>query len=87
MVDRAETVTSSRRVIVTDAVEKKVIEFEATVSTDNTITLNDLTTINGAALLKKSDGSAVTCTVATNIITVTAASLTDVPVIGEAIGT
>lgn len=84
--DRKETVESSKVVTITDATTKKVLQFEATVSTDDTITLSDLTTINGAALLKRSDGSAITCTVATNVITVTQAATTDVPIVGIAIG-
>jgi hypothetical protein len=86
LVDCPETVTSNRQTIVTAATTKRVLTFEATVSTDKTITLSDLTTINGAALLKRSDGSTVTCTVATNVITVTQASLTDVVVEGIAVG-
>ena len=85
--DRMETVESSKVAIITDAVTKKVLQISATVSTSDTITLSDLTAINGAALLKRADGSAVTCTVATNVITITQATLTDVPVVGIAIGT
>lgn len=84
--DRAETVTSNRQTILTAASTKQIIVFEATVSTNDTITLSDITTITGAALLKRSDGSAVTCTVATNVITVTQATLTDAVVEGIAIG-
>jgi len=87
MVDRQETVTSSKQTVVTAAVEKKYITFEATVSTNDTITLGDLSDILGAAVLKKSDGSAVTFTEATNVITITQAALTDVPVVGFAYGT
>jgi hypothetical protein len=86
MVDAPETVTSNRQAIITAATTKQIVTFEATVSTDKTITLSDLTTVNGAALLKRSDGSAVTCTVATNVITVTEGTLTDVPVVGIAVG-
>jgi hypothetical protein len=45
-----------------------------------------LTTVNGATLLKRSDGSAVTCAVATNVITVTQGTTTNVPVVGLAVG-
>jgi hypothetical protein len=85
--DRTEVVEASKVVIVTDAVTKKVLQISTSVSTNDTITLSDLTTINGAALLKRSDGSAVSCTVATNVITVTQATLTDIPIVGIAIGT
>ena len=84
--DSPETVTSNRQAIITPATTKQIVTFEATVSTDKTITLSDLTTVNGATLLKRSDGSAVTCTVATNVITVTEADLTDVVVVGLAVG-
>jgi len=86
MVERTETVIERGDIVVTAAVLKKRLVFEATVSTDDTIKLGDLTTVHSAHLAKKSDGSEVTCTVATNVITVTGAGLTDVPVIGFAIG-
>jgi len=87
MVERAETVIERGDIVVTAAVLKKRLVFEATVSTDDTITLGDLSAINSAHLAKKSDGSEVTCTIATNVITVTGAGLTNVPVVGFAIGT
>jgi hypothetical protein len=87
MADRTETVTSSKQTIVTAATEKKYITFEATVSTDDTITLGDLTDILGAAVFKKPDGAAVAFTEATNIITITQATTTNVPVVGFAYGT
>ena len=81
--DTPEIVESSKTVIITDAVTKKVLQISATVhATNDTITLSDVTTINGAALLKRADGSAVTCTVATNVITVTQAGMSDTPVVG-----
>jgi len=86
MADRPETVVERGDVVVTPAVVKKRLVFEATVSTNDTITLGDLSTINSAHLAKKSDGSEVTCTIATNVITVTGAGLTDVAVVGFAIG-
>jgi hypothetical protein len=87
MTDVAETVTSSKQTIITPAVQKKYITFEATVSTDDTVTLGDLADILGAALFKKSDGSSVTFTEATNVITITGAGLTNVPIVGFAYGT
>ena len=83
----SETVTGSKTTVVTAATEKKYITFEATVSTDDTITLGDLTDILGAAVFKKSDGSSVTFTEATNVITITQAALTNVAVVGFAYGT
>jgi hypothetical protein len=87
MADRSENVTSSKQTVVTAAVEKKYLTFEATVSTDDTVTLSDLEDILGAAVFKKSDGSTVTFTEATNVITITQAALTDVAVVGFAYGT
>jgi len=87
MVDRAESVKSLDTFIVTAATTKKRIVFEATVSTDDTITLDNLTAIQNALLTKKSNGSNVTFSKATNVITVTEAALTNVPVVGFAIGT
>jgi hypothetical protein len=87
MADRAETITGSKQTVVTAAVEKKYITFEAIVSTDDTITLGDLADILGAGLFKKADGTSVTFTEATNVITVTSAALTNVPVVGFAYGT
>lgn len=84
--DVAETVTSSRPLIITPAVEKKYLTFEATVSKTNTITVGNLSDIDGAALFKKSDGSAVEFTEATNVITITEDPCSDVEIVGFAIG-
>jgi hypothetical protein len=87
LADRAETVTSSKQTVVTPAVEKKYITFEATVSTDDTITIGDLASILFATIVAKSDGVEMDCSVATNVITVTQAGATDEPVVGFAYGT
>lgn len=87
MVAVTPKITSSKQTVVTAAVEKKYATFEATVSTDYTVPISELTDILGAAVFKKSDGSAVTFTEATNIITITQASLTNVDVVGFAYGT
>jgi hypothetical protein len=87
LADRPETVTSSKQTVVTPSVEKKYITFEAEVSTDNTVTLGNLTSILYVKVCKKSDGADVTCDKATNIVTITGVGLTDVPVVGFAYGT
>jgi hypothetical protein len=87
MADRSEIVTSSKQTVVTAAVQKKYITFEAIVSTDDTITLGDLADILYVKICKKSDGIDVTCTEATNVVTITQASTTNVPVVGFAYGT
>jgi hypothetical protein len=68
----------------TAQVQKGVVDFESIVSTNDTIPISEYTAIAGAMLRKKSDNTVVTCTVATNIITVTQATLTDEPVVGSA---
>ena len=87
MAVRTATTTTSKQTIVTPAVEKKYETFETPVSTDDTIPRGNFSAIAYAKLCKKSDGSDVTCTIATNIITVTGAGLTDEPVVGFAYGT
>jgi len=86
--DIKETVTSSKQTVVTAAVEKKYVSFEAlAVSETNTITLGDFTTIAGAALFKKSDGADVDFTKATNVLTITETGLTSIDLVGFAYGT
>ncbi|MCJ7506343.1 hypothetical protein MUP05_07755 [Candidatus Bathyarchaeota archaeon] len=68
----------------TAQVQKGVVDFESIVSTNDTIPISEYTAIAGAMLRNKSDNTVVTCTVATNIITVTQATLTDEPVVGSA---
>lgn len=53
---------------------------EATVSTSDTVTINALTDIS-TAVVYEFDGTSVSTTVATNVITITQASLTDVKVV------
>jgi hypothetical protein len=84
MTARGYTAISKTRYTTTALVEKKVIILEATVSTDDTIPVSELTAVASAHVAKKSDRSEVTCTVATNIITITGAALTNVDVIVSA---
>lgn len=87
MTDVSETVTSSKQTIVTAAVERKYVTFECTVSKGNTITLGDLTSILFAPICKKADGTAVACTVGTNVITITESPCSSVEIVGFAYGT
>ena len=89
MVARTAKTTSAKQTVVTAAVEKKYVTFETPVSTDDTVPVPELTSIlgAGAALVKKSDGTAITFTKATNIITVTSAGLTNEDAVGWAYGT
>jgi hypothetical protein len=71
---------------VRSAVVKKAVIFTAEdVSTGDTITLDDLSAIDGVAILNREDGSEVTQTVATNVITI-GGSYSDIDVIGIAVG-
>ena len=79
MVDRVATLVTRQRLI-------RYIIFEAEVSTSDSITLSDFSSISNAALFKLSDGTSVTYTKATNVITVTTISLTDEKIIGIAVG-
>ena len=87
MTDVSETVTSSKQTIVTAAVEKKYITFEATVSVGNTITLGDLTDILYVKMCRKDTGADVTCTEATNVVTITESPFSSVEIVGFAYGT
>ena len=81
MSDIAEKVLDLRHAPV-----KKYLFFTAEdVSTDDTITLSDLSSIDGAYILNRSDGTEVTFTKATNVLTITG-SYTDVDVVGVAVG-
>lgn len=60
---------------------------EAIVSTSSTIKVQGLTTIAKVVMLKMSDWSALTTTSTGNTITVTSASLTNIPVIILSCGT
>jgi hypothetical protein len=71
----------------TTTLKRKYLVFEATVTTSDTITITGITTLDaGCALAKASDGSAVTYTKATNVLTVTTAGLTNEHIVGFAIG-
>ena len=65
---------------------KKSVLLEATVSTDDTITVGQLTAVTAAVVKKAVDGTAVSCTVLTNVITITEVALTNVQVVVFAIG-
>ncbi len=87
MVDRPPSNVQVRNVVITAATLKTRVDFEATVSTSDTVTMQNIGTLSGVAILKKSDGSTVTATVATNVITITQATLTNVDIIGVAFST
>ena len=81
MGDIAEKVLEVRSSVI-----KKIVFFTAEdVTTADTITLDDLSDIEGVAVLDRSDGSAVTETDATNVITI-GGSYADIDVVGVAVG-
>ncbi len=87
MTDIPESITRRKLVVTTPQVTLTLLIVEAEdVSTNNTITIDELTTISGAALFKQ-DGTTVSLTKATNVITVTQGSLTNVDLVGFAMGT
>ncbi len=81
MSDIAEKVLEVRSAVV----KKSVIFTAEDVTTADTITLADLSSIDGFAILDRSDGSSITSTEATNVITI-GGSYADIDVIGIAIG-
>jgi len=63
------------------------IAFEASpVDTNDTVTLGELSKITDAKTWRLDTGANITCTVATNVVTITQASLTDVRIVGLATG-
>ena len=66
-------------------VAKRYIVFEAyPVDTNDTVTLGDMAALTSAHCWRLDTGAVLTCTVATNVVTVTSAALTDVPIVGLA---
>jgi len=77
---------SERVLDVRHAPVKKYIVFTADdVSAEDTITIDDLTTINLALVADRSAATEVTQTVATNVITI-GGSYSDIDVVGLVIG-
>lgn len=88
MADKAETVKDRGSYIVVPATTRKWLRFEVSgVSTDDTITLGDLTTITHAILARKSDGSGVEFAKSGNVLTVTEEGLSNADLVGYAEGT
>ena len=67
--------------IIPSSLEGRYILARSRVTTNDTITLRALNSISARTVFKESDGTSLTTTQATNVITVTTASLTDEPVI------
>jgi hypothetical protein len=72
MAERSYIVKSSGQgKLVTDL--KRYLTIEVTVSTDDTITVDEFASVDGAKALALNDGAAIASTVATNVITITEA--------------
>jgi hypothetical protein len=56
------------------------------VDTDDTVTLGEMHVITAGSAWRLDTGAALTCTVATNVVTVTTAALSNVPVVIVAFG-
>jgi len=86
MGDKAETITSRSKYTKTEQADKQILAFTVEdVSTNDTITISDIPASPGIAtamLWKRADGATVSCTVATNVITVTEAGLSSVDLAG-----
>ncbi len=65
---------------------KKSILVEVVASTDDTVVINELTTITSVAVFNATTGAVVTATPATNVVTITEAALTDEKLIVLAVG-
>jgi len=78
MVDVTETMIFSQRIL-------RYAAFEATVSTNDTVTLDDFEDISVAKAWKLKDASEVTVSVSGNVITITGA-VTSERIVGFVIG-
>jgi len=79
MVDRSET-------IITSKVKTRYVLFEVTMSTNDTVTIAELTTISDVTLFALDDGLEDTATISGNVITLTQATETDQAYVGLAVG-
>lgn len=64
----------------TELVKKKIIVKTATMSTDETLTFAEVTTLGSAHVFLTSSGAEYTCSVATNVVTLTETAITDAAV-------
>jgi len=64
----------------------RLIKHDA-VDTDDTLTVGELTKLLHAEAFRMDTGASITCTIATNVVTVTQAGMTDIPVLVCCTGT
>jgi hypothetical protein len=82
MSDIGNTIKTSKLV---ETQERYILFTADDVSQNDTITIDSVTTIHGSAIFNRETGAEITCTEATNVITVTGAA-TNVLVVGLAVG-
>lgn len=63
-----------------------IVAEASPVDTNDTVTLGDLASITHAECFRLDTGASITCTTATNVVTITQAALTDIPVLVVATG-
>ena len=84
MADVTETVIARGRLGGTGL---RYLLFEASpIDTNDTVTLNELSVITAVSCFRLDTGASITSTKATNVVTITQASLTDVLIVGLATG-
>lgn len=87
MTARVGTKIAEVEFVQTAEVRKKQIILSATVTTNDTVPIPWVTAVASAFVVKVSDRSICTNTVAANVVTITQAALADVPVIITALET
>jgi len=84
LADVAETITHRGRLGNTAL---RYVTFEAVpIDTNDTVTIGELSAVTASAAFRLDTGAEITTTEATNIVTITEAALTDVPIVGIATG-
>lgn len=84
MTDRTETIVHRGKL---GAVGLRYVVCEViAASTNDTITIGEMTDITSANAWRLDTGAVLTCTDATNVVTITSAALTNVPVVVLATG-
>ena len=83
--DRSEVVIIKQEPVTTTSL-KKYVCFDVTMSTNDTVTIADLSSIDSASLVNLTDGLEDTCTIATNVVTLTQSGITNVRYVGLAVG-
>jgi len=84
LADRAETVVYRGKL---GAVGLRYVVCEViAVTTNDTVTIGEMTDITVAVAFRLDTGAALTCTDATNVVTITTAAITNIPALVVATG-